>query len=302
MTGWISLHRQIKEHWIWEDPQKLKWWVDILLRVNHKDNKTVVGNKLTVIKRGTFHTSEVKLAEQWNVSRNTVRAFLKLLESDEMITTKRTRNGTTVEVRNYNDYQTFSQDKKQPSAQQVEQQTAQQVEQRTEQQTEQRKDSKLNTNNNVNNDLTMNNNENNDNNSQSVGVVFDKYAELGFGAINSYKAEQIQDWLNTFDSEVIIKSFEIASNQNKATMNYVNGILNNWKQRGLTTIEKVEAEEKKKQVEQFKPSYQQRMRERQGEKAPEWLNKEKETPKVKNLKKASEDPELATMINQFRNG
>ena len=41
-----------------------------------------------MIKRGSFHTSEVKLSERWNVSRNTVRKFLKLLQNDNMITTK----------------------------------------------------------------------------------------------------------------------------------------------------------------------------------------------------------------------
>ncbi|WP_462419983.1 phage replisome organizer N-terminal domain-containing protein [Salinicoccus sp. Marseille-QA3877] len=87
---------------------------------------------------------------------------------------------------------------------------------------------------------------------EGVGVVFDKYSELGFGAMNPYKAEQIQDWLKTFEPGVVIKSLEIASNNNKTTMQYVNGILNNWKQRGLTTVEKVEAEEQKEKVQKFK--------------------------------------------------
>ena len=75
------------EHWIWEDSKRFKWWMEILLLTNHTD-KVFVGGKIQMIK-GSFHTSEVKLSERWNVSRNTVRKFLKLLQNDNMITTKR---------------------------------------------------------------------------------------------------------------------------------------------------------------------------------------------------------------------
>lgn len=91
-----------------------------------------------------------------------------------------------------------------------------------------------------------------DTETEGVGVVFDKYSELGFGAMNPFKAEQIQEWLKTFEANVFIKALEIASNNNKTTMQYVNGILNNWKQRGLTTVEKVEAEEQREKVQKFK--------------------------------------------------
>ncbi|MDB0581212.1 phage replisome organizer N-terminal domain-containing protein [Salinicoccus roseus] len=138
---------------------------------------------------------------------------------------------------------------------------------------------------------------------ERVGVVFDKYTELGFGAINAFKAEQLSEWLKTFEHEVVVKSLEVASNNNKATMNYVNGILNNWKQRGLTTMEKVEAEEKRKQVEQMKPSYQQRRREKPGEVTPSWMKVEKKEEAASGpAKTAGEDPEIQKMIAEFRNG
>ncbi|GAB3065435.1 phage replisome organizer N-terminal domain-containing protein [Salinicoccus sesuvii] len=140
---------------------------------------------------------------------------------------------------------------------------------------------------------------------ERVGVVFDKYVELGFGAINAFKAEQITEWLKIFEPDVVIKSLEVASNNNKATMNYVNGILNNWKQRGLTTIDKVEAEEKRKQLEQLKPSYQQRRREQPGEVTPFWLKDEDKSKPDKPsgpVKTAADDPEIQRMIADFRKG
>lgn len=31
MSGWIKISRKINEHWLWEDANKLKWWIDLLL-------------------------------------------------------------------------------------------------------------------------------------------------------------------------------------------------------------------------------------------------------------------------------
>ena len=117
MTGWIKIHRKIIDHWIWEDAKRFKWWMDILLLTNHTDKKTMIGGELITIKRGTFHTSELKLSERWNVSRNTVRNYLNALEKDNMIATKKTRNGTTIEVRNYGVYQGNEENKKQQTEQ-----------------------------------------------------------------------------------------------------------------------------------------------------------------------------------------
>lgn len=110
--GWIKLYRNIQEHWIWQDPQKLKWWLDIILLANHKENKFLLGNELMEVERGEHHTSELKLAERWGVSKTTVRKFLKLLESEQMIELKKSKKGTTLKVSNYNEYQDFSEGEK----------------------------------------------------------------------------------------------------------------------------------------------------------------------------------------------
>ena len=123
MAGWIKLHRQIQNHWIWEDSEKLKWWLDLILMANHQDNKVLINGKLITIEAGERHTSEEKLASRWGVSRNTVRKFLNLLVKDDMISVKKSRqNGTTYKVLNYNVYQGFSDEKKHQTEQRTEQQ------------------------------------------------------------------------------------------------------------------------------------------------------------------------------------
>ena len=110
--GWIKLHRAIRKNWIWEDAQKLKWWLDILLQANHQERKILIGNELILVERGSFHTSIIKLSERWKVDRKTVKRFLELLQNDNMISLKTSKKGTTIKVSNYKDFQAVSDDKK----------------------------------------------------------------------------------------------------------------------------------------------------------------------------------------------
>lgn len=143
MSGWISIHRKIQEHWIWSEKpfSKGQAWIDLLLMANHKDNKFLLGNELVEVERGSFITSEVKLSDRWGWSRSKVRGFLKLLESDEMLVRKTDKKKTTLTIVNYNDYQVLK--------------TAEEPQKDRERTTEEpRKD----TNNNDNNDNNDNNN------------------------------------------------------------------------------------------------------------------------------------------------
>jgi len=106
--GWIKLYRSIRKHWLWEDAEKLKWWLDILLQANHQERKILLGNDLVKIERGSFHTSVMKLSERWQVDRKTVKKFLDLLEKDKMISLKTSKKGTTIKVSNYEGYQAIS--------------------------------------------------------------------------------------------------------------------------------------------------------------------------------------------------
>lgn len=104
-NGWICLHRCIQKHWIWQDANRFKWWVDLLLRANHEDKKILFDGVLTEVKRGQFITSLSKLAMEWGVNRDTVRRFLDMLESDTMITRKSTHKMTQITICNYDSYQ-----------------------------------------------------------------------------------------------------------------------------------------------------------------------------------------------------
>ncbi|HBG21969.1 MAG TPA: hypothetical protein DDW83_01795, partial [Peptococcaceae bacterium] len=105
--GWISVHRQIWDSWVWKEKpfSKGQAWVDLLLMVNHEDKKTLLGNQLILVKRGSRITSIRKLCERWGWSNTKVRSFLSLLEQDGMIVVKSDTKKTMLTIVNYSDYQ-----------------------------------------------------------------------------------------------------------------------------------------------------------------------------------------------------
>lgn len=121
MEGYIKIFRDIREHWIWEDPVKLRCWLDMLLTVNSKPGKVNVGMNLYECGRGQAIRSLSTWAAQWGVNKDTARNFLKLLEKDGMISiealstphtdlhgcrAKNTRLITRLTICNYESYQT----------------------------------------------------------------------------------------------------------------------------------------------------------------------------------------------------
>lgn len=108
MGGWISLHRQIQEHWIWKTKEpfdKRSAWIDLLLLVNHQSEKIEFDNKFIEVERGQKITSLEKLASRWKWSRHKVSNFLNKLEQDRMLVQVRDKKKTLISIENYNKYQ-----------------------------------------------------------------------------------------------------------------------------------------------------------------------------------------------------
>ena len=107
--GWISLHRQILDSWIWEDKPFSygQAWTDMILVANHEDNNILFEGKIITIPRGAFHTSILKLADRYGWNRKKTTKFLDLLENQKMVTTERTTHGTTITIVNYDKFQTL---------------------------------------------------------------------------------------------------------------------------------------------------------------------------------------------------
>lgn len=104
-TGFIFIHRTLQDHWIWNDANKLKWWLDILLTVNTEDKKSQIGNEFFLCKRGESLLSIDSWAKRWKISKDTARNFLVLLEKDAMVLRVSIGKSTRLTVCNYDTYQ-----------------------------------------------------------------------------------------------------------------------------------------------------------------------------------------------------
>lgn len=118
MGGWIKIYQTIREHWIWERPRYLKWWLDLLMLAEWEDKKKSFGSTVFVIKRGQLAASVSYLRQRWQYidddeakrtpSPRTILNFLSMLEKDGMIvkdTSVLPNRITLITICNYNNYQ-----------------------------------------------------------------------------------------------------------------------------------------------------------------------------------------------------
>ena len=105
MAGWIKIYRDIQRHWIFQDAEKFKWWIDLILLANFEDSKVLVGERLIELKKGQLIVSLSFLSKRWGKAKATILKFLELLESDQMIDRCTDRKVTILTICKYDSYQ-----------------------------------------------------------------------------------------------------------------------------------------------------------------------------------------------------
>lgn len=105
VSGWVKIHRKIRDNWIWDKPEYLKAWLDLIFKANYEDKRVLFDGEINNLKRGQFITSIRKLSDEWGWSKDRVLNFLRLLEKDEMIHRESDRKRTLITIENYSFYQ-----------------------------------------------------------------------------------------------------------------------------------------------------------------------------------------------------
>jgi len=101
MSGWIKLHRSIKD-WEWYDDVNVRLtFLHCLVEANFKDNRF----KGTLFPRGSFPCGRDQLAKDIGITTQQLRTALGKLESTGEVTIKSTKRGTVLTVCNYDTYQ-----------------------------------------------------------------------------------------------------------------------------------------------------------------------------------------------------
>lgn len=132
-------------------------------------------------------------------------------------------------------------------------------------------------------------NDNQPNNIIDISRVFDYFTENGFGsAYGNTVGEDIVGWVEDFKKigsteseacEVIIKALETSIFNNVRKWVYAKGVLRDWESKHLNNVEKIEAAENQRALQQTdnRKTYQKQSPRK--ETMPEWAEKEvKETP------------------------
>lgn len=263
MTGWISLHRSIQKHWLFEEKRKFsrfEAWIDILLMVNHTDNKVMHDGDLITVKRGQRITSLRQLGERWSWSITKVDKYLKTLESDGMLVVKKDTKKTVLTVVNYDDYQDgdFKKRHRKDSEKTVKKH-------RSNTEKTQKK-----TNNNDNKE----NNENNDNNDVVVGddfaSIYNLYQENIEQVPSPITTEKITQDIDHYGKDLVAYAIKKAALNNSHNYKFIDYLLKDWRKHNLTTIKAVKQYEQQRQ-EQKEKTYKPRVVQSK-EKTPDWLN------------------------------
>lgn len=106
--GWIKLHRQIKDHWIYKskDPYtKREAFLDILLEVNHSEETFQIKGELFTCFPGQSLNSLETWGKRWRWSTSKVKRFFVLLQKDSIVELKNERKTTRLSLCNWETYQ-----------------------------------------------------------------------------------------------------------------------------------------------------------------------------------------------------
>lgn len=122
-------------------------------------------------------------------------------------------------------------------------------------------------------------------NGQKLQEVSTFYQE-NFGIVNGFIQESLIHWSNELSPELVIKAMKIAIENNVKKYKYFNEILKNWVDKGVKTIEDVNALEI--EFQNNKTKKQSNMR-RAPE--PEWLNYDKKTTNQDNGQDSNSSPD-----------
>ncbi|SFB90283.1 DnaD and phage-associated domain-containing protein [Alkalibacterium subtropicum] len=291
-NGYIKFYRKITKSFVWTDPYTFKLWTLCLLKAAHKDNKFLFNGEEITVNSGQFVTGRAAITKELNegaksehrMTEASVWRRLKKFEKEEMLNIDSTTKYSVITIKNWHDYQV--------SEQQVNSdRTA----------TEQR----VNTN---KNEKNLKNEKNYINNNTPARF----YESNGYGSIASLTIQKIDGWVEDISktgtseeeaNEIIIKAMEFGVVHNKRTWSYVNRILVNWENRGLNTLEKIEAAEAERNAKQeTKPAKKKSWNKNthtRSESLPKWARDGYEPVKDTPLS-ADEKEEMQRRIAEFR--
>lgn len=104
-TGWIKLHRIIRDSTIWQNPVGLKIWMWCLLKATYEERTVMVGKTKIILKPGQFVYGRTTAAEELGQQQSTVRNWIQDFKTDKKIDIKATNKFSVITIINWEEYQ-----------------------------------------------------------------------------------------------------------------------------------------------------------------------------------------------------
>lgn len=107
--GYVALYRKLLESPIFKNQNTLQVAIYCLLKATHKAHTQTVGDQVVKLEAGQLVTGRKKMAQDCNLSEQSVRTTMRNLEKLDFLTIKSTNKFSVVTVLNWNDYQLTNQ-------------------------------------------------------------------------------------------------------------------------------------------------------------------------------------------------
>ncbi|MDE6841961.1 MAG: hypothetical protein K2J24_00365, partial [Muribaculaceae bacterium] len=93
-------------HWLWDQPQRYQWWLEIRFRAATRPGVRYVGgtNIRANVNRGEWPVTIAYLSNHWHSDDGAIKAFLEALEGDGLIECKREKLVTFIKVVGFERY------------------------------------------------------------------------------------------------------------------------------------------------------------------------------------------------------
>ena len=103
--GYIYLHREILDHWVYKEPEAFKLWVTLLLLASHKEKSAPFSGGVIELKPGMFITSRPSLARRSGVHESKINRLLKRFEIEQQIEQRISNQCRVISIVNWPEYQ-----------------------------------------------------------------------------------------------------------------------------------------------------------------------------------------------------
>jgi hypothetical protein len=122
MSGWVKIHRQIKDKVYYKDSEFIHLWIHLILCANHSEAEYLNGYDIVKLKKGQFITGRKKLSFETGISESKIERILKVFESEQQIEQQTNSRNRLISIVSWDKYQQSEQQtdsKRTASGQQV---------------------------------------------------------------------------------------------------------------------------------------------------------------------------------------